>query len=73
MKAKEKIPVYNNLAKYRKWKNITQKELAENTNISYQIIGKIEREGHYPKYLIRKKLYEYFGVSPRQLFYVKEE
>jgi DNA-binding XRE family transcriptional regulator len=72
MKAKEKIPVKNNLRKYRIWKNITQEDLASDLKISISQVRLIECHSKYPKYQIRSRMCVYFGVSMRQMFYVEE-
>lgn len=59
----------NNLQKYRIWKNITQKELAEELNINIQKFRKIDNNKSYPRKYIRDKLLEYFNVSFEQMFY----
>lgn len=61
--------VFNNLRKYRTWKNITQKDLAKEIKISENQLRLIECENKYPKYHVRSRLCEYFGVSQSQMFY----
>lgn len=60
--------IKNNLQKYRVWKNLTQSKLAKITKISKNIIAKMEQENYYPKYIIRQKLCNYFGISQDQMF-----
>jgi transcriptional regulator with XRE-family HTH domain len=69
MKTKVKSNIKNNLKKYRTWKNLTQQELADELEISVGLVRIIELNNHYPKYYTRWKLYTYFGVSQRQMFY----
>lgn len=64
--------IKNNLKKMRQWKFATQQELAEELNISTSLLRRIETEDHYPKYQVRSRLCEYFGVSPEQMFYCEE-
>ena len=71
---KQRIRTMNNKLKgYRVWKNITQKELSEELNISFNLIQKIENYNHYPKYQVRKKLCDYFGINQEQLFILDNE
>jgi len=63
----------NKLKAYRVWKNRTQKELSEELNISCNLIRKIENSNHYPKYQIRKKLCDYFGINQEQLFILDQK
>ena len=71
---KTRIRIMNNKLKhYRVWKNRTQKELSEELNISFNLIQKIENYNHYPKYQVRKKLCDYFGINQEQLFILDNE
>ena len=71
---KTRIRTMNNKLKaYRVWKNITQKELSEELNISRDWIRRIENDKAYPKYQIRKKLCDYFGINQEQLFILDNE
>jgi len=71
---KQRIRTMNNKLKaYRVWKNITQKELSEELNISRDWIRRIENNKAYPKYQIRKKLCDYFGINQDQLFILDNE
>jgi len=71
---KQRIRTMNNKLKaYRVWKNITQKELSEELNISRDWIRRIENDKAYPKYQIRKKLCDYFGINQEQLFILDNE
>lgn len=63
----------NKLKHYRVWKNRTQKELSEELNISRDWIRRIENDKAYPKYQIRKKLCDYFGINQDQLFILDNE
>ena len=63
----------NKLRHYRVWKNKTQKELSEELKISYASIQRIENQKTYPKYQIRKKLCDYFGINQDQLFILDEK
>jgi DNA-binding XRE family transcriptional regulator len=69
MKTKVKSNIKNNLKKYRQWKFITQEDLADELNISTTQLRMIETENHYPKYQVRSKICNYFGVSQEQMFY----
>ncbi|MGD8779050.1 MAG: helix-turn-helix transcriptional regulator [Ignavibacteria bacterium] len=71
---KQRIRTMNNKLKgYRVWKNITQKELSEELNISRDWIRRIENDKAYPKYQIRKKLCDYFGINQEQLFILDQK
>ena len=71
---KTRIRIMNNKLKhYRVWKNRTQKELSEELNISRDWIRRIENDKAYPKYQIRKKLCDYFGINQDQLFILDNE
>ena len=71
---KTRIRTMNNKLKhYRVWKNRTQKELSEELNISRAWIRRIENDKAYPKYQIRKKLCDYFGINQDQLFILDNE
>jgi transcriptional regulator with XRE-family HTH domain len=61
--------IYNNLQKYRIWKGFTQEKLAEYLKISANMLRRIEK-GYYPKYTIRSKVLNYFGVSHNQMFFI---
>lgn len=65
---RSELNIKNNLQKYRVWKQLTQSKLAKITKISKNIIAKIEQENYYPKYIIRQKLCDYFGISQDQMF-----
>jgi DNA-binding XRE family transcriptional regulator len=71
MKTTTKTPIKNNLSKYRHWKDLTQKELAEELEISASLIVKIEND--VPKWYTRKMICEYFGVSQGQMFYREDD
>lgn len=58
----------NNLQKYRKWRGLTQQELANKAKISMRLICQIENDYKLPKYQIRKKLCNIFGINQNQLF-----
>jgi DNA-binding XRE family transcriptional regulator len=68
MKTKVKY-IKNNLRKMRQWKFITQEDLAKELKISVTLLRWIETENYYPKYQVRARLCEYFGVSYEQMFY----
>lgn len=61
--------ILNDVQKRRKLKGITQKELSNELSISLATIIKVEKLNYCPKYQIRKKLCDYFGVRMGQLFY----
>ena len=73
MKTRRIRTMNNKLKGYRVWKNITQKELSEELNISRDWIRRIENDKAYPKYQIRKKLCDYFGISQDQLFILDQK
>jgi|WetSurMetagenome_2_1015567.scaffolds.fasta_scaffold52260_4 DNA-binding XRE family transcriptional regulator len=64
--------IKNNLQKYRVWKKLTQTELAKCVEISINQLRKIEHDGYYPKYMIRQKICNYFGILQTQMFYKGE-
>ena len=61
--------ILNNLKKYRLWKNLTQVELSKIIKISSNQLRLIEANEVYPKYQVRQRLCEYFGISQNQMFY----
>jgi transcriptional regulator with XRE-family HTH domain len=63
--------IKNNLKKYRTWKNLRQKDLAKELKLSISQIRYIENKNNYPKYQVRSKICEYFGVSQDQMFYIE--
>jgi len=67
----EKQDIKNNLGKYRKWKNITQEDLAKDLKISVKLLRMIECEDHYPKYHVRSAICRYFDVNHDQMFYME--
>lgn len=64
--------INNNLKKYRVWKNVTQKMLADDTKIHINTIRNIENKNLYPNYIMRAKLCKYFDVMKTQMFYKEE-
>jgi len=73
MKTRRIRTMNNKLKAYRVWKNRTQKELSEELNISCDWIRKIENDKTYPRYKIRKKLCDYFGINQDQLFILDQK
>ena len=73
MKKQENLVRKNNLQKYRKWKGLTQVELSQKTGVCISIIRLIESKYHYPKYLTRKKICDFFDVELGKMFYVERE
>lgn len=69
MKTKVKSNIKNNLKKYRQWKFITQQQLAKELKVSVNLLRIIETEDYYPKYQVRARLCEYFGIRQEQMFY----
>jgi putative transcriptional regulator len=65
----KKYQLKNNVQKYRVWKNMLQKELAEAVNISISELRLIEKNSVCPRLQLRLRLCEYFGVSHDQMFY----
>lgn len=65
--------IKNNLQKYRQWKNKTQQQLANDLEISISLVRIIELNNHVPKWYVRHKMCEYFGVSQSQMFYREVE
>jgi DNA-binding XRE family transcriptional regulator len=63
--------IKNNLKKYRTWKGLKQVDLAKELNLSVSQIRYIENKNKYPKYQVRRKICEYFGVSQDQMFYIE--
>jgi DNA-binding XRE family transcriptional regulator len=63
--------IKNNLQKYRIWKQLRQVDLAKELNLSISQIRYIESKNKYPKYQVRSKICEYFGVSQDQMFYIE--
>jgi DNA-binding XRE family transcriptional regulator len=63
----------NHLKGYRIWKGIRQIDLAIATKISVITIRKIENNNYTPKFTLRLKLADYFGIREKQLFYKDDE
>jgi DNA-binding XRE family transcriptional regulator len=61
--------IRNNVQKYRVWKSLKQKDLADAVNISISELRLIEKNKVYPRNQFREKLCEYFGVTYDQMFY----
>ena len=61
--------IKNNLKKYRKYKNLTQKELAKVLNISEAHVRLIENDNKYSKYQIRSRICNYFNISQDTMYY----
>ena len=59
----------NNVQKYRVWKNLLQRELAEEIGISKSQLRNIELNKCQPRKKFRERLCEYFGINFNQLFY----
>ena len=71
---KTKVKLKNNVQKYRVWKNLQQKELAKEVNISVSEIRLIEKHiVKRPRLDLRLRICEFFGVSHDQMFYEDEE
>jgi DNA-binding XRE family transcriptional regulator len=68
----KKKNIKNNVQKYRVWKSMHQKDLAEAVNISVSEIRLIERNKVYPRSELRERLCEYFGVAYDQMFYEEQ-
>ena len=62
----------NNVQKYRVWKNILQKDLANEVKCSATEIRLIEGNKVTPGGELRKRICEYFGVSHNQMFYEED-
>jgi DNA-binding XRE family transcriptional regulator len=71
--ANKKKALKNNVQKYRVWKNLLQKELAEKVGISVSELRLIEKNAVCPRLQHRIKLCEYFGVSHDQMFYNEQQ
>jgi len=65
---KQKGKINNNLQKYRVWKGLSRKKLSEEIGISASYLRLIEKENHCPKWMMRKKLSDFFEVSQEQMF-----
>lgn len=69
--SKEVLNIKNNVQKYRVWKRLTQKELAENIGVSVSQISLIENKLSNPRESTKHKICEFFGVNHDQIFYTK--
>jgi DNA-binding XRE family transcriptional regulator len=58
----------NNVQKYRIWKGLYQKELADKIGISTSYLRGIEKFIFWPSLKVRIRFCEFFGVNHRQLF-----
>jgi DNA-binding XRE family transcriptional regulator len=64
----------NNIFKYRKWKGITQRDLADELGISLNTERYLELNKYKTiKPLLMRKICEYFNVSLDQMFYENKE
>lgn len=63
----------NNVQKYRVWRNLLQRELAEEINISKSQLRNIELNKCQPGAKFITRLCDFFGVSFNQLFYKEED
>lgn len=61
--------IKNNAKKYRIWKNFTQVGVAKDLKISIHQLRAIETKDKYPKYQVRQRICDYFGVTQNQMFY----
>lgn len=64
--------IKNKVRKYRIWKNITQEGVAKDLKISINQLRLIEIKFKYPKYQVRQKICEYFGVTQDQMFFIEK-
>jgi transcriptional regulator with XRE-family HTH domain len=62
------LPLGNNVKKLRNEQKVTQEQLAEHINISYQAISKWENNITIPDVQLLPAIAEYFGVSIDELF-----
>ena len=67
MRHKEKVK--NNLQKYRAWKQLRQIDLAKDLGMGICTLRKIEQDYYYPKYQVRVKICNYFGINQNQMFH----
>ncbi|EPM6850146.1 helix-turn-helix domain-containing protein [Enterococcus hirae] len=63
----------HNLARLRKKRGITQKELANTLNINVQSISNIEKGKSYPTFNNLEKIAFFFDASPIELFGTEKE
>ena len=63
----------NNIQKYRKWKNLSQIELANSIDFSVTELRLVEKQKHTPREVTRNKIVNFFGVSYGQMFYKDDE
>lgn len=64
--------MYNNLAKIRKIKGLTQKELALKLGSTQQFISDIENHKVIPSLKVAFKIKNILGVSLEEIFYLCE-
>ena len=67
------ISLSTRLKQMRTEKNVTQEELADYLNVTYQAVSRWERGEGYPDIMHLPKLARFFGVSIDQLFGISEE
>lgn len=67
--ANKKKALKNHVQKYRVWRNLLQKDLAEKVGISVSELRLIEKNAVCPRLHHRIKLADFFGVSHDQMFY----
>lgn len=68
----KKATAKNKVANYRVYKNLTQKELCKEVNISINQLRMIEVHNKVPKIQVMLRLANFFNVSINQLFLVEE-
>ncbi|MCL1924238.1 MAG: helix-turn-helix transcriptional regulator [Defluviitaleaceae bacterium] len=66
IKENSKLEIHN-IAKYRKEKGLSQKQLAEYLNISQTMIAQIEKGYKNPTVPLLKELSRFFGVTIDEL------
>ena len=63
----------NRLEELRRWRGITQEELALALEVSRQTIGSLENGRYNPSIVLAFKLARYFEVTIEDIFIFKEE
>jgi len=63
--------VVNQISEYRKKREMTQEELAEDVDVTRQTIIAIEKGNYIPSVLLALKLSNVFNISVNKLFSIK--
>ena len=66
--SKSEEPVFNQIARFRKEKGLSRRDLAEQAGVHYQTIGYLERGEYAPSLYLALKLCELLGHRMDEIF-----